>query len=154
ASIFDVVHDRGGRTALFSAKNKFELYERTWNTDGAPDRVGKAQGSKKIDRVVLDTDNARLVRTATADLTRSARDFTFLHLSLPDRAGHEHGFMGQKYLSAVQETDRLLGTVLGTISARPSLEAHTLVVLTADHGGDGADHSNRKKLQNYRIPFM
>jgi Type I phosphodiesterase / nucleotide pyrophosphatase len=41
ASIFDVVHDQGGKTALFSATTKFELYERTWNTDGRPDTVGQ-----------------------------------------------------------------------------------------------------------------
>ena len=29
ASVFDVVHDRGGSTALFTAKKKFALYQRT-----------------------------------------------------------------------------------------------------------------------------
>ena len=50
ASVFDVVHDRGGRTALFSAKTKFELYQRTWNTHGRSEKVGKNHGRKKIDR--------------------------------------------------------------------------------------------------------
>ena len=155
ASVFDVVHDRGGPTALFSAKTKFELYQRTWDTSGRPDKIGHDNGRKKIDRVVLDTDNARLVRAANADLTGSARAFTFLHISLPDLAGHKYGFMGKEYLSAVKETDRLLGTVLDTVAGKPSLKAHTLVLLTADHGGGGAkDHSNRLERQNYQVPFM
>jgi hypothetical protein len=154
ASVFDVVHDRGGRTALFSAKTKFKLYQRTWNTHGRSDKVGKNNGKKKIDRVTLDTNNTRLVRAVNADLKASPRTFTFLHLSLPDVAGHKHGFMSKKYLTAVKETDRLLGTVLNTVAAKPSLKAHTLVVLTADHGGNGASHGNRTKLQNYRVPFM
>lgn len=28
------------------------------------------------------------------------------------------------------------------------------MVLTADHGGNGANHGNPKQLQNYRVPFM
>ena len=36
ASVFDVVHDHGGSTALFAAKTKFKLYKRSWNTKGAP----------------------------------------------------------------------------------------------------------------------
>ena len=62
--------------------------------------------------------------------------------------------MGQKYLDAVQDTDRLLGRVLGTVADRPDLRRHTLVILTADHGGRGAAHYDASRLQNYRIPFM
>ena len=62
--------------------------------------------------------------------------------------------MGKQYLAAVQRTDRLLGRILSTVAARPALRRHTLVVLTADHGGRGAAHYNASKLQNYRIPFM
>ena len=36
SSVFDVVHDHGGRTALFATKTKFALYQRTWNSDGGP----------------------------------------------------------------------------------------------------------------------
>ena len=154
ASVFDVVHDRGGSTALFSAKTKFELYARTWNTHGRADPVGYDNGRQKIDRVVLDTDNARLVGRVNAELKSAPRTFTFLHISLPDVAGHKSGFMGKQYLSAVKETDRLLGTVLDTIESKSSLRAHTLVLLTADHGGRGADHSDPRKRQNYQVPFM
>lgn len=154
ASVFDVVHDRGGRTALFSAKTKFKLYQRTWNTQGGSDKVGKNNGKQKIDRVILDTNNARLVGKLNADLKSSPRTFTFLHISLPDVAGHRDGFMSKKYVAAVKETDRLLGTVLNTVAAKPSLKAHTLVVLTADHGGNGGSHTDPTKLQNYRVPFM
>jgi hypothetical protein len=38
--VFDVVHDHGGRTALYAAKPKFRMFARTWNAHGAPDRVG------------------------------------------------------------------------------------------------------------------
>lgn len=154
ASVFDVVHDRGGATALFTAKPKFRFYQRTWNTHGARDRTGADDGRAKIDRFTVDQNNARLVARLNADLRRSPRQFTFLHLSLPDRAGHRYGFMSKEYLAAVRRTDRLLGSVLATIADRPALRRQTLVVLTADHGGRGATHSRPARLQNYRIPFM
>lgn len=154
ASVFDVVHDHGGSTAFFGAKSKFRLYKRTWNTHGAPDRAGPDNGRAKIDRFAIDRNNTRLVSKVTAELRRKPRDFTFVHLSLPDRAGHASGFMGQQYLDAVTRTDRLLGRILDTVAGRPGLRRHTLVILTADHGGRGGSHYNAGKVQNFRIPFM
>lgn len=154
ASVFDVVHDRGGRTAMFASKPKFALYQRTWNTHGAKDRVGKDQGRAKIDRFTVDENETRLVGKLNAELRRSPREFTFLHLALPDLAGHAHGFMGTQYLEAVRQTDKLLATVLKTIADKPSLRRHELVMLTADHGGIGPSHSDPAALQDYRVPFM
>jgi hypothetical protein len=154
ASVFDVVHDHGHSTALYASKMKFKLYERTWNTHGGPDRVGRNDGRAKIDRLTIDGDNTRLVAELIAELRRSPREFTFVHLSLPDRVGHRHEFMGPEYLDAVQYTDRLLGRILDTVAARPGLRRHTLLILTADHGGRGAAHYGASRLQNYRIPFM
>ena len=154
ASVFDVVHDNGRSTAMFASKAKFRMYKRTWNTHGAPDRTGRNDGRAKIDRVIIDLNNTALVARVTAELRRSPREFTFVHLSLPDRAGHAHGFMGSEYLDAVERTDRLLGRILDTVADRPALRRHTLVLLTADHGGRGAAHYTASDPQNYRIPFM
>jgi hypothetical protein len=154
ASVFDVVHDYGGSTAMFSSKTKFNLYQRTWNTHGAPDRVGRNDGRAKIDRFTIDHNNTRLVAKLIAELRRKPREFTFLHLSLPDRVGHAKGFMGDEYLAAVKDTDRLLGRLLNTVADRPAMRRHTLVILTADHGGRGGTHHQADKLQNFRIPFM
>jgi Type I phosphodiesterase / nucleotide pyrophosphatase len=154
ASVFDVVHDNGGSTAFFGAKSKFRLYKRTWNTHGARDRVGRNNGRAKIDRFTIDRNNTRLTSKVTAELRRKPRDFTFVHLSLPDRVGHASGFMGRQYLDAVRRTDRLVGRILNTVADRPELRRHTLVILTADHGGRGASHYNASRLQDFRIPFM
>ena len=155
ASVFDVVHDRGGSTALYSAKEKFAFFARTWNKAGARDEVGPDNGRRKIDDVVLDTDNARLVRTLDRQLAGSSPpEFTLLHISLPDVAGHAHGFMGKDYLQAVEQTDDLLGRVLATIESRPELSGHLVLILTADHGGRGASHSDPTKPADYRIPFV
>ena len=154
ASVFDVVHDHGGSTALYTAKTKFAVYARTWNRDGAVDRVGRDNGRAKIDRFVVDEDDVRLVERVTADLRAGPRTFTFVHLALPDEAGHASGFMGPVYQEAVRRTDQLLGQILQAISTRPALRRQTMVIVTADHGGEGATHSAATELANYRIPFL
>jgi hypothetical protein len=154
ASVFDVVHDHGGSTAFFASKTKFNIYKRTWNAHGAPDRVGRSDGRAKIDRFTIDHNDAGLVAKLTDELRREPREFSFLHLSLPDRAGHASGFMGDEYLAAVKDTDRLIGRILDTLADRPTLRRHTLVILTAAHGGQGGTHRQADKLQNFRIPFM
>ena len=153
-SVFDVVHDRGGRTALFAAKTKFRMFARTWNTHGAADKVGRNNGRAKIDRVRIDSNNS-LTNSVVAELKDKPRTFTFLHLSLPDAAGHAHGFDSPQYRKAVQQADKRIGRLLDTIAARPALRDHLLVVLTADHGSSsGKSHSKGDKLANYRIPFL
>ena len=59
-----------------------------------------------------------------------------------------------QYIAAVKRTDVLLGRVLNTVDNRPGLRRHTLVLLTADHGGRGGSHYAAGKLRNFRIPFM
>jgi Type I phosphodiesterase / nucleotide pyrophosphatase len=142
ASIFSIVHASGQSTALFSTKEKFGLYERSWR--------------RGIDRFTADERQAALVRAARRDLVETARAFTFLHVSLPDRAGHEFGGMSPQYLDAVRRTDRLLGTVLRAVDTHEQLAAGLTVILTADHGfAPGVrDHSARALLANYRIPFI
>lgn len=140
SSVFNVVHDAGGSTAFFASKTKFSLWERSW-----PDA---------IDTDVIVEDNKALVANFVGDLTNQTRSFRFLHLSAPDVAGHARGFMGPAYLKAVTATDRLLRTVMSTISSSPTLAGHTAIILTADHGGRGASHRAPNRPANYTIPFM
>jgi hypothetical protein len=43
---------------------------------------------------------------------------------------------------------------LDTIAADPELAAHTVVLVTSDHGGLGTSHSNAAAEVNYTIPFF
>lgn len=140
ASVFTLVHNNGGNTALFAAKPKFALYNRSW--------------PRGIDRFAIDENNTALVKAARSDLIHQRRAFTFLHVSLPDRTGHESGFMSPAYVDSVRRTDQLLGTVLRAIDNHPALADHLVVVLSADHGGKGVGHSDKRKLADFRVPFM
>lgn len=103
ASVFDVVHDAGGSTAMYVGKDKFDVLERYWDeTNGAPDETGPDDGRDKIDVYVRDEDDS-------ADLTAQLIDqfetdpptLAFLHLRDPDSAGHDHDWMSEEYLDAL-----------------------------------------------------
>jgi hypothetical protein len=154
--VFDVVHDRGGRTAMYVAKDKFRLLDRSWDSHrGARDRVGVDDGRDKVDRfVVAPGDDANLVARVRTELLSRPRRLTFLHLGAPDVAGHEHGGMSAQYLKAVRTTDTLVGQLLDTIAASTTLSEHLVVVLTSDHGTNKLGHDAARRLANYRVPLF
>jgi hypothetical protein len=139
ASVFTAVDAAGGSTALFAAKTKFSLWQRSW-----PDA---------IDRTTINENNSALVDQLIADLPVD-RDFRFLHLSPPDVAGHAHGWMSKPYLRAVRRADALVGRVVKAVNADPARKAGTTILLTSDHGGHGPSHDDATELDNYRIVFM
>lgn len=139
ASVFTAVDAAGGSTALFAAKTKFTLWQRSW-----PDA---------IDRTTIDDDNSALADALIADLGED-RDFRFLHLSPPDVAGHAHGWMSKPYLRAVRKADALVGRVVAAVNSDPVRKAGTTILLTSDHGGHGPSHDNARLLDDYRIVFM
>ena len=138
-SIFSVLHKAGMNIALFAAKAKFALYDRSW---------------PGINRVTIkDEKDGALTKALRADLIRHHRAFTFLHLGGIDRTGHAEGFMSPAYLTAVRRMDDKIGMILAAIDGHEELDDLT-IVLTADHGGRGANHDEPTKLANYRVPFM
>jgi predicted AlkP superfamily pyrophosphatase or phosphodiesterase len=140
SSVFGVAGSKDRETALFTAKKKLLIFERSW--------------SNAIDRAVLDGNNRALARKARRDLVRNRRELTFLHLSYPDVVGHQKGFLTAAHLAAVEEADRLLGTLVSAIEARPRLRRHVTVIVTADHGGGPDGHGDAEDPVNYRIPFI
>lgn len=154
-SIFDVVHDRGRRTALYTSKDKFALYNRSWSRrHGAPDRVGRDNGRDKIDRFTYREDEDVLLDLLLDDLGDGAAPFTFLHLSRTDKVGHQHGYLSEAYLDEVRAEDARVGLLLRLIDTTPRLRRHLVVILTSDHGGLGTSHSAVGDRVNYTIPLM
>jgi len=139
SSVFEIVHGAGGPTAVFAAKSKFSLFDRSWGDS--------------IDRSTLIERDRRLTRAVRRDLARRTRAFRFVHLAAVDHAGHRHGFMSSRYLDAVRATDRRLGRIVAAIESGPDAGS-TVLVVTADHGGKGVDHFDPTRLANYRVPFI
>ncbi|MFI5624272.1 alkaline phosphatase family protein [Nocardioides sp. NPDC051685] len=140
-SMFTVAHEAGLSTGVFVTKQKFELWQRAWEDD--------------IDVFVPIDDHAKLVPEAVEDLADEQRDLTFVHLSLPDVAGHKSGGMSPDYLDAVEESDKEVGEFLKVIDEDADLKKDLDVMLTADHGfKPGITNHSEKVYENYRIPFV
>jgi predicted AlkP superfamily pyrophosphatase or phosphodiesterase len=154
ASAFDVVHDNGGATALYSGKDKLDLLDRSWDeTHGAVDRTDVDDGRDKID-VYVRADSGALSDALVSSLGTAPPDFAMLHLRGPDSVGHARGYMSQAYVDEVAATDGLIGRLLDTVEADPALAVSTVVVVTSDHGGLGTSHGDETLAVDYTIPFF
>lgn len=154
-SMFDVVHDHGGKVRFFTGKSKFAFFNRSWDAQrGAQDEVGADDGRDKIDAYVYRQSAKELVDRVVSSLKRRPATLTYLHLRLPDSAGHAHGWASQEYDAAVRKSSAQVGRILRLIAGRDSLRSRTAVVLTADHGGEGRGHGNSALPINYTVPFL
>ena len=159
ASVFDVAHDHGLSTGLYASKDKFIIYEQSYDAvSGAIDTTGADNGRDKIDSWVYDSDTTALVTRYLADMASAPYNYSLLHLRDPDSAGHGSTWdltPGGAYLDAVVAVDELLGDVLGQIESDPRLDGRTAVILTSDHGGrlGTHGHSPGSDTENYTIPF-
>ena len=154
ASVFDVVHDNGGSTALMAGKDKFAFYDRSWAaTTGAPDTTGADDGRDKIDSY-LKASAVTTTTTIIGELDTAPRDFTFVHFHETDTAGHASGWLSPEYLAAVATADAQVDRLLDSIAADPELAANTVVIVSTDHGGIGVIHSDVTLADNYTVPVF
>ena len=158
ASVFDVVHDHGLSTALFTGKEKFRIFRQSYDgVNGAPDRIGADNGRNKIDRYVYIENSELLLGEYLAAMRSRPFNYSLLHLRDPDSAGHRDYWdvtPGSEYMKAVARVDRMLGKLLDLVSTDPGLAGCTVLVVTADHGGTyGSNHTILDSRKNYTIPF-
>ncbi len=157
ASVFDLAHDRGLRTALFASKSKFVLFDRSYDgTTGAVDRIAPDHGRDKIDVHANFGSYVTMMGEVVQALKTAPPAFTFVHIQEPDGIGHGQGFdplPGTPYSNVVKSIDGLLGDLFAAIDGTPALSGQTAVVLTTDHGGTEKNHFQANLLACYRIPF-
>ncbi len=158
ASIFDVVHDHGLSTALFTGKEKFRIFRQSYDaSNGAPDRTGPDDGRNKIDRYVFIEDTGELLEEYLTAMRTAPFNYSLLHLRDPDSAGHRFYWdvtPGSAYMEAVAQVDRMLGKLLHLVTTNQHLAGRTVLIVTADHGGTyGSNHTIQDSRKNYTIPL-
>ena len=98
------------------------------------------------------------VRNATVSLLNGGDpDAIFLHFDQVDAAGHTYGWGTAPYYVALQNVDSLIGSIMSALNARPGVVAGSenwLVLVTADHGGQGTGHHAGQGLINWEVPFV
>jgi arylsulfatase A-like enzyme len=124
-TIFSIAREHGLSTAMFVGKPKLRHIARPGTVDHF-ERPGYFCGS--------------VSRRAAEYLAAARPDVMFVHFSDPDDSGHAKGWMSAAYIKGVRNTDRCLARLLAAIDAA-GLAGETLVIVTADHGGHGRNHS-------------
>jgi len=154
ASTFDIVHDAGLKTCLYSLKPKFVIFPQSYSdTTGAPDTTGDDNGRSKIDRCAVGgPDTPSLIAMAASDMENGLCDFVFFHIADTDLMGHSLGWGTKEWLDIVDTVDTWVGT-FAKFTALSQVEPWALV-LTADHGGEDYTHIDPTLLEDYRIPFF
>jgi predicted AlkP superfamily pyrophosphatase or phosphodiesterase len=157
SSVFDVAHDHGLSTALYVSKDKFLLFEQSYNAEaGAKDMVGQDNGSDKIDNYsfLVEARMAEvLINRFVADMSTDPIDFSFIHIVDPDSAGHGDNWTTPGYMAAVERVDSYLQKIFGLIAGDQTLSGNTAIILVADHGGTGRAHSDAADSRNHTVPF-
>ena len=160
ASVFDIVHDNGLTTALYTSKSKFVIFEQSYNaTNGAADLDPPDNGTDKIDKYLYLTTGSplnasNLQAACIADLAVAPANYSFVHYRDPDAAGHSYSWGSPAYRAAVVRVDGYLGELLQTIENSAVLKDHTVLVLSSDHGGINFGHSSPTQETNYKVPFF
>ena len=127
-NIFELVKDRGGSTAFYGNKEKFDIFHRSWNID----RWVNDRYPSRSDRYKSGED---FIDDFTARMKSNHYTFSIFHHRDPDKAGHANRGAGHDdYKTAVQASDSYLGKIFNMIDNDSSLRGRTAVILTSDHG--------------------
>jgi predicted AlkP superfamily pyrophosphatase or phosphodiesterase len=89
------------------------------------------------------TADAAITKAATKLLAEGDAAATFVYLGQVDETGHADGFHPSvaTYVAAIERVDAAVGTLFDAIQRRPTYAAEDwLVLVTADHGGQGTGH--------------
>ena len=156
ASVFDVVHDAGLSTAMFASKEKFAVYDNSYNeSTGAAGPHGKS----KIDQYCFMDDGpprhcGGLNRRFLGEMAERHFRYSFIHYRDTDSAGHQFGWESPAYHQAISIVDTYLAELLHFVDADPTMKGCTAIIVTTDHGGIGADHSDATRREDYTIPLL
>jgi predicted AlkP superfamily pyrophosphatase or phosphodiesterase len=124
-TVFSVAMDAGQASAAFVGKRKLEHIAQ-------PGSVTLFSRPGYLCPKVVDQ--------AAAYFRDSRPQIEFVHFSDPDEEGHAVGWMSDQQIASIGHTDRCLRTLVEAILASGQSD-RTLLIISADHGGRGRNHS-------------
>jgi hypothetical protein len=156
ASAFDVVHDAGKSTAMYASKDKFIIYDQSYDETAGGEHQ---RGRDKID-VYHFSDEPAPVYCALmnekflAEMAARRFNYAFIHYRDTDTVGHADGWGSGPYRQAIRHVDGYLAAVLRLVETDPALAGKTAIILSTDHGGFELNHQDAALAENYTIPFF
>lgn len=135
-NLFDLAHAAGLETEMYVGKQKM---------------VQLVQPGS-LDHFVLVEDSDSALMDRLINNFPQGFGLLFVHLIETDIAGHTYGWMSPEQLNIIHHADEMLGRLLAELNVR-NLSAETLVIVTADHGGNGQGHGSDSR-ENMTIPWV
>jgi len=139
-TIFETAKLGGYTTALVCGKNKF----------------GPLTKPDTLDYVFLPEKNLEADSDVAAEAVKAIRqlkpDLLFVHFPTVDHAGHQYGWGSPEQLVAIGQADVAVGRVVATLEEL-GLRKSTLIIVTADHGGQGKVHG-ADDARSRHIPWI
>lgn len=136
-TLFDLAKQQGRTTACCAGKSKF----RAFDTPGGLDW-----------KFIKESDDAAVADAAAAIVREHKPDVLFVHFPDNDRIGHAIGWGTPEQVAGLSKTDAALGIVLKAIDDE-HLTDSTLIILSADHGGNGRTHGGLDPRSRH-IPWI
>jgi len=124
-TIFELAHKAGYSTALVAGKSKFRIFLKPGDVDFAT--VNEPRSAGEI------TSDAETI------LREHQPNILFVHFPTTDVVGHAVGWGTPEYMTELEATDTGIGRLLKALDDL-KLRDHTVVLVTADHGGAGRSH--------------
>lgn len=160
SSTFDVVHDAGLKTGLFSGKAR--LFLEKFSVDAAH----SDNGTNKVDVAQIPAEGPSgpgILVDAWAREMATTRPivYSFFNLSYTDETVHATGCNltpnnnSGTYMFAVKVVDGALGRIFRVIAGDSRFAGRTAIILTADHGcrPGTTEHGKVDDVNDYTVPF-
>ncbi len=123
------------------------------STTERTDQDGADNGRGKVDVYANDADSTALIGRLVATMKLQPLNYAFVHLHDADTAGHAKGWGSPEYQAAVKNLDGYLGTIMDLMDTDPKLKGHSVLIVSADHGGSELNHKDPALPLDYTIPF-
>jgi predicted AlkP superfamily pyrophosphatase or phosphodiesterase len=136
-TLFDLARKKGYTTALCAGKSKF----RAFDTEGALDW-----------KFIKEAPDGEVASAAAAIIREHKPQVMFVHFPDCDRVGHAIGWGTPQQVAVLGKADVALGVVLSALDDE-HLTDSTLIILTADHGGNGRTHGGLDPRSRH-IPWI
>ena len=139
-TLFELAKANGYTTAVVAGKKKFETFNRPgaldWHSVPVQDKV----------------EGTEVGQNAVAVIRDHQPQVMFVHFPGVDNAGHSKGWASPEQMAAIHATDTMLGQVIAAAKAANTFD-HTLLIVTADHGGQGRVHGPNDPRSRH-IPWI
>lgn len=103
-----------------------------------------------LDGSSTEASDGRVARTAAEHIVGDGLDFAFVYLGFTDTTGHDHGWISDAQLQAIENADQCVGVVL---QACANADITPNVILQSDHVGHERSHGTEMD-EDMTIPWI